>query len=133
MVDLGNPVQRLAHIAAAACVLEEDERGLRVTVSVWPTFSRTAVGSDTVLESRRPRISGHSEASCTPYAVGNHTRVRPARGRVMRSTSPSTRSRVSRHGSARYAQRGRSPGALLGGGHPVLRQHPQRSFSAMPL
>jgi hypothetical protein len=30
---------------------------------------------DTILEGRRPRTSGHSEASCTPYGVGNHTRV----------------------------------------------------------
>ncbi|GGZ39638.1 hypothetical protein GCM10010344_00010 [Streptomyces bluensis] len=34
--------------------------------------------SDTVLEGRRPRSSGHSEASCMSYGVGNHTRDRPA-------------------------------------------------------
>jgi hypothetical protein len=67
-----------------------------VTVSVWPAFSHTAVGSDTVLEGRRPRIAGHSEASCTPYRVGNQTRTRPACGRVMRSTSPSSRSLAGR-------------------------------------
>lgn len=69
---------------------------ISVAVSVWPAFSRTAVGSDTVLEGRRPRTLGYSEASCTPYEDGNHTRVRPACGRGMRSTSPSVRSRASR-------------------------------------
>jgi hypothetical protein len=44
---------------------------------------------------RRPRISDHSEASCTPYGVGNHALVRPACGKVMRPTSPSAHSLAS--------------------------------------
>jgi hypothetical protein len=40
------------------------------------------MGLPSGLEGRCPRISGHSEASCTPYEVGNHTRIRPACGRV---------------------------------------------------
>lgn len=79
-----------------------------VTVSAWPTFSRTAVGSGTVLEGRRPRISGHSQASCTPYELGNHTRIRPARGRVIRSASPASRNRASR----RLVCSMRTPGAI---------------------
>jgi hypothetical protein len=55
---------------------------------VWPAFNRSAVGSDTVLEGRCPRSSGHSEASCTPYVVGNHTRIRPACGSVLCNLTP---------------------------------------------
>lgn len=61
----------------------EDERGLgQRVVGLQPHGGRIGNEFGDGLEGRCPRISGHSEAVCTPYAVGNHARVRPACGRA---------------------------------------------------
>ncbi len=75
---------------------------------------------------RCPRISGHSEASCTPYRAGEpHPGSSGLRQGATWSTSPSARSRASLRLVVDAHRGSDHPVHLLSGGHPVLRQHGQ--------
>ncbi len=126
VVDLGDPVQRPAQVAVASGVLKEGERGLghgQRVAGLQPHGGRIGHGPGGPVPAHLGPLRGelHAVSGGEPHSGPSGLRQGDAVDQPLgaQSGQPAPRLLDAHRG-------GDDPVHLLGGGHPVLRQHRQR-------